>query len=243
MSWLRAVIGWAGISLSTFLHSIPIMIVGVFGGYRWGNDLARHHWTHHIISLGGHSVKAHGMEKLDPEKPYILMTNHRSHLDVPSLMRVLDRRLYFLAKKELMYIPFFGLGMYALGTIIVDRGNGKKAKESLRRAGERIRNGQTVAIFPEGTRSPDGRTFQSFKKGGFHLAKEARVPILPAAVVGSQNCLPKNCILIRPKQIDIYFGDPIPVSGEESVEELRDKTREAIGALIHEAEGELVEET
>jgi len=112
----------------------------------------------------------------------------------------------------------------------VDRGNSEKAQKSLKAAGEKIRAGSSVVFFPEGTRSPDGR-LQRFKKGGFVMALEAGVPILPVTVVGGRKILPKGSLRILPGNMKIIIHEPIPVNEYtyETKEKLIEQVRRVIG--------------
>jgi 1-acyl-sn-glycerol-3-phosphate acyltransferase len=116
-----------------------------------------------------------------------------------------------------------------MSQIIIDRGRHERAVASLRRAAERIRSGANVIVFPEGTRSPDG-ILRAFKSGGFHLAIQAQVPILPATVSGSQKLTPKGSLRVESGVMKIRYGQPIPTEGlaSEDSHRLKERVRVAI---------------
>src|SRR5262249_46145121 len=142
-------------------------------------------------------VKVSGLERLDPKKQYIFMSNHRSGADIVAIAKALwDYQIRFVAKKELLRVPVFGWGLWALRNIIIDRRNHVQAVRSYAVAGQRIRRGISVVVFPEGTRG-EGRELLPFKKGGFVLAIETGTPIAPIAVVGTEAVMPKRSLRIE----------------------------------------------
>jgi 1-acyl-sn-glycerol-3-phosphate acyltransferase len=148
-------------------------------------------WASKIVEHNAMHVEVHGRENFDPSQTYLVMSNHQSHYDVPVLFYVLGGTLRMVAKIELFTFPFFGRAMLEAGFIAIDRKSRDKAMESLREAKERMNNGVNVWIAPEGTRSPDGRLLP-FKKGGFHLALDVGVPVLPVTVQGTRQALPRG---------------------------------------------------
>ena len=114
----------------------------------------------------------------------------------------------FVAKKQLKYVPMLGWYMWAAKFVFVDRANHREAVRSLDEAGEQIRGGISIIVFPEGTRSDDRRV-HPFKKGPFALAMKARVPVVPVAIEGSGVLMPKNSWNIRPGPIKVSVGKPI----------------------------------
>ena len=119
-----------------------------------------------------------------PAGPYLIVSNHASHLDGPALARALPDPIFFVIKKELTRIPLWGQAAVKVGFIAIDRSDTDQARLEMQQAIGDIRAGQHVLVFAEGTRSPDGH-LQPFKKGGFHLAIDAQVPVLPVAINGS----------------------------------------------------------
>jgi 1-acyl-sn-glycerol-3-phosphate acyltransferase len=128
------------------------------------------------------------------------MANHQSNYDIPVLLGYLPGQFRWLAKAELFKIPIFGRSMRGCGYISIDRFNRQSAIESLNKAADRIKNGASVVIFPEGTRSPDGG-IMAFKKGGFVLAIDAGVPIIPVVIDGTRGIMPKKRMLIKPNRV------------------------------------------
>jgi 1-acyl-sn-glycerol-3-phosphate acyltransferase len=171
-------------------------------------------WAGLWLWSGGVRIQTAGLEKLDLSKRYVFVSNHQSGLDIPVLYRALrDFRLSFMSKKELMMIPLFGWGMAMIGHIAVDRGNARKAHESISRAVNRMRRGRnSLVVFPEGTRSPDG-LLRPFKTGVFNLALEMGVEMVPVALKNTCRVLPKSSWVYRPGQVTVMFGKPIPVDG------------------------------
>ncbi|NNG01814.1 MAG: 1-acyl-sn-glycerol-3-phosphate acyltransferase [Desulfobacteraceae bacterium] len=165
-------------------------------------------WGKSILWVSGVRVTVTGSENLDPGRSYIYMSNHQSNFDIPALLGHLPVQFRWLAKSELFKIPLFSRSMRGCGYISIDRSNRKAAFESLRLAAETIRNGTSVVIFPEGTRSPDGK-IQRFKKGGFVMAVDAGVPIVPIVITGTFSIMPKNQLMIRPGPITIHLNAPI----------------------------------
>jgi 1-acyl-sn-glycerol-3-phosphate acyltransferase len=139
-------------------------------------------------------------------------------------------QLRWVIKIELRKIPIFGLSCERTGNIFIDRENSREAQQSLKAAGEKIRKGTSVIIFPEGTRSPDGN-LQTFKKGGFVIALEAGAPILPVTVVGGRKLLPKKSLKILPGRMKLIIHEPIPMDGytNETKEKLMQRVRNVIG--------------
>lgn len=178
---------------------------------RWVEGIARW-WGHCVFALSGISVS--GSPVLPGNGPYILMANHESYLDPPLLIWQIPLKLRFVAKVELFYIPLFGQAMWVVGHIFVNRGNHEKAVRSLKRAAAKVRAGTSVIVFPEGTRAGAGAgELLPFKKGGFMLAIESGIPILPVGIAGSGSCLRKGSLRLRPGPIFYRIGEPVPTAG------------------------------
>lgn len=185
-------------------------------------------WARLILRSFGVNVRLLGAEHL-PKGPAIIMANHQSYLDVLALFDQLPVMLHFVAKMELAHIPVFGPAMRSLGHIFIDRRNHEQATRTLNEAAQNIRDGTTVVIFPEGTRSPEGQLLP-FKKGGFVLALKAGVPIVPITITGSRECLPRGGVAIYPGEIRLRIHPPIDPSayGMERKEALMQAVRAAI---------------
>jgi 1-acyl-sn-glycerol-3-phosphate acyltransferase len=179
-------------------------------------------WANSILWVGRVKTRVTGAEKLTPGRSYIYMPNHQSNADIPLLLGRLPVQFRWLAKAELFKIPIFGRAMRGVGYISIDRSNRKSAFESLARAARTIRNGTSVLIFPEGTRSRDGRLL-SFKKGGFVLAVDSGVAIVPVIIRGTRNIIPKGHFMIRPAPVTMQILDPV---------ETADYTRKTKDALL-----------
>ncbi|MGB4267859.1 MAG: lysophospholipid acyltransferase family protein [Spirochaetota bacterium] len=190
-------------------------------------------WSRLNLFLSGVRVRVHNREYIQKGQPYIVMMNHQSHFDVWAAIGYIPLQLRWVMKMELRKIPIFGLGCERMGHIYIDRSDSQQARESLKAAGEKIRNGASVVFFPEGTRSPDGKLLP-FKKGGFVIAIESRVPILPITGIGSRAILPKGSMAIRPGTIDLFIHQPIEVTSytQENKEELIRKVRSVIASRL-----------
>lgn len=186
-------------------------------------------WCRLNLLLTGINVSVEGMDFIRKNQPYIVMSNHQSHVDVWALSGYMPMQLRWVIKKELRKVPIFGLGCERMGHIFIDRGRSREALQGLKMAGEKIRAGASMIIFPEGTRSPDGK-LQAFKKGGFVIALEAGVPILPVAVVGGNKLLPKKSLKIMPGRMKLIIHESISVEGytNETKEELIQRVRKII---------------
>ncbi len=195
-------------------------------------------WTWAILFAGGVKLNVTGLEKLDPGRQYIFMVNHQSNVDIPILVQSLPLfQLRWIAKKELLWVPFFGWAMWATKHITVDRTNPLNAVKSLRRARERIVHGISVVVFPEGSRTRDGR-LQPFKKGGFLLAVQTKTDVVPVTIRGSRELLPSGAWRLGSGTAEVIIDQPISITGYRpgNLRLLVDQVRETIAARLRQAE-------
>ena len=178
-------------------------------------------WCQLIARTTGARVRVHGLENIRPGTSYVFLSSHQSYMDIPAMLGYLPVQLRIAAKKVLFKIPFMGWHLARAGHIPVDRSSTQTAVATMQKAADKIREGICAFVFPEGTRSPDG-ALHPFKKGGFKLAMQARVAIVPVTIIGSRQVLPKNSIIFRPGPIDMYVDEPIPTADlkDEDLEEL-----------------------
>ena len=196
----------------TAVISTSVIICSFFSRTGNGPHLLARFWANSILWVARAKITVSGAEKLDPDRSYIYMANHQSNADIPLLLGRLPVQFRWLAKAELFKIPIFGRAMRGVGYISIDRSNRKSAFESLERAAQTIRNGTSVLIFPEGTRSRDGHMLP-FKKGGFVLSVDSGVPIVPIIIRGTREIIPKGHFMIRPAPITMQILDPVETSG------------------------------
>ena len=159
-------------------------------------------------------VRARRTAPLDPRQPYVFMANHRSHFDVLAVVEALHEfQLRWVAKRELTRVPIFGWALQRLDHVIIDRSDHAAAVASIRAAREKMMRGVSVTIFPEGTRAPSDAALLPFKKGGFMLAVETGLPIVPIAVRGSRRILARGEWQVRAGEIEVIVGPPFPTVG------------------------------
>ncbi len=197
--------------LHTLFCSIAAIATGIFNPYSKLVDNIIRFWAKGILKVAGVKVIVHGQEKIRPAQPYIFISNHQGAFDILAGIVAIPVTMRFIAKKELFRIPIFAQGMRTVGMIPIDRGNSEAARQSLEEAIETLKNGVSVLIFPEGTRSLDGN-IKPFKKGGFVLALKSGLPIMPMVFTGSLNILRKKSIKVHRGTIHVYFLDEIDVS-------------------------------
>jgi 1-acyl-sn-glycerol-3-phosphate acyltransferase len=219
------------IVLYTVVWGVPACIVPLFDRSGEGVIWIGRQWVRWIFWTCGVTVDVEGLENVDPRRSYVYMSNHQSVLDVGALALTIPTSWRFVAKRELTWIPFFGWAIWLGGHVVIDRGRRAKAVASLRRAASRVREGTSVVIFPEGTRSETG-AMRAFKSGGFHLALEAGVPILPVTISGSYQLTPKRSLRVESGHVKVVYGKPIETAGfgVEGREALKAVVREAIAA-------------
>ncbi len=215
-------------ALATLLLAPPVIVLSVLG-LREAAFAPVRLWARLLHLVTRIRFRVHGVENVPEDGSYVVVSNHCSHLDGPTIVLALPHPVYIVIKRELARIPLWGQAVVALGFIAVDRSDSEQARDQMQRAVDAIRGGRRVLVFAEGTRSGNGR-LQPFKKGGFHLAVDAQVPILPLAVNGSHTLFPKGAPVVRPGMVDVVVGRPIPTAGKgkEDLEDLMAETRDAI---------------
>ena len=199
----------AVIGMVTVPATLLTILLGFFDPYGKHAYKISRLWTWMILEIGGVSLKVNGLNHLDPKQQYVFMVNHQSNFDIPVLVQSLTGfQLRWIAKKELLWIPLFGWAMWAAKHITVDRGGRSNALGILKKAKQQMAGGISVVVFPEGTRSTDGRLLP-FKRGGFLLAIKTGTPIVPVTINGSGKLFPKGDWRIRRGKIEVTVGEPI----------------------------------
>ena len=183
--------------------------------------------------LVGIKVEVRGLENLQPSRNYIYMSNHVSNLDPPVFVPNIPGRCSVLIKKEVLRIPIFGKILQMAEMVPVDRSNREAAIESVHAAERVLRRGVNMVIFPEGTRSTDGRLLP-FKKGPFHMAIESGVAIIPVTLLGTFECWPKGTWKVRAGTTTVIFHPPIEPSGFTDRDALMTAVRLSIASALPE---------
>lgn len=226
----RTLLFYTGLMASTLVLGIAAVGVSYLPG---GSDKAHYCgrlWGKINLWLAGVKVFIQGFENIDPDRSYIYAANHQGWFDIFAILGKLPVQFRWIAKAELFRIPVLGRAMSASGYIPIDRTDRRKAFQSIDQAALRVRNGTSILIFPEGTRSPDG-IMRDFKSGGFILAIKSGQPILPLSISGSYRILPRGGTwLIHPGIIRISIGEAISTESvaTRNREELMSRVREAI---------------
>ncbi len=197
--------------------------------YQWWIRL----WARTVVACARVKLTVEGRETLDTSRAYVIMSNHRSNFDVATLVLALaPMTVLMVAKRSLGFIPIFGWGLKLAHFVFIDRSNRQAALATLAHAKRRIENGKSILIFPEGTRSFDGRLLP-FKKGGFVMALETGAAILPMGISGTEKILPKDSALVWSGPVTVRIGQPIDTAPyrERPKEELMDRVRGEIARL------------
>lgn len=214
--------------------SIVAILTSVFDGKGDNVHRVARSWARGILFVSRISVTVKGISNLNPSESYIYMSNHLSNFDIPLLLAHLPVQFRWLAKAELFRIPIFGLALKRAGYIRIDRANLRSAITSLKRAADIIRDGVSVLIFPEGTRSRDGK-LRPFKKGGFVMAMNSGVSIVPVVLHGTWEIMSKTGLRIEPGNAVLEILPPIDVSAyagrskEDLIVKVRDVMMDALG--------------
>jgi 1-acyl-sn-glycerol-3-phosphate acyltransferase len=189
-------------------------------------------WSKGCLRGAGIRLIVEGTEQLPCDRPLIFMGNHQSYFDIPVIFQAVPVPFNWLAKEELFRISVFGHSIRSAGYIPINRGNGRDSLKSLDRAAELVKAGRSVAIFPEGTFTVDGKLLP-FKRGGFILAAMAGVPIAPFSISGALEINPPdNLLSLRPGIIRIKFSPVIEIDANKARHPtwLSEQVRTAIAA-------------
>ncbi len=213
--------------------SVPIIANALRGSLVREDVDAKARWFgRQVVELLEVDLHVAGSERVPPGRAYVYMSNHQSHMDIPMLYASLPSpTIRMLAKKELFAIPVWGRALRASEFVEVDRANHARAIQSIAKAAELIRDGVSVWLAAEGTRSFDGK-IGPLKKGGFHLATETHTPIVPVAIRGTLGILPRGTRAMQKGQrVDVTIGSPIPVEGR-SLDDLAAEVRSFLIANV-----------
>ncbi len=198
------------ITWTSVLICFALLLLVLCGGRRyWPLRMASRVWAPGLLGGAGARLDREGFEAIDFSRPYIVVANHQSMIDICALFRALPVPMRFVLKQELARVPFVGAYARAMGMVFIERQSARAAARRLHDAAAIFKDGQSLCAFPEGTRSRDGRV-GPFKGGVFKLAIETGIPILPIAIDGSGLVLPAAGFKVRSGRIRLRVGAPIP---------------------------------
>ena len=192
-------------------------------------------WSRVLLKIAGVKMTLEGVEKIDPNRGYVFVSNHVSFMDTPVVLAHIPVQFRFLAKKGLFSIPFLGYHLKRVGHLPVPRDNPRDAVKTMTEAGRIIRERRiSVLVFPEGGRSLEG--LKPFKEGAAYIAIKAGVPVVPVALLGTLEVLPMHSLTVRPGHVTLRVGDPIPTADLTMQDRamLTKQLRERVGELLTE---------
>jgi 1-acyl-sn-glycerol-3-phosphate acyltransferase len=212
---------------SLFVAGALLLIIGppaIFAAWLAG----RRHWVYPFglfgartwLQLSGVQVRVRGLEHLDPQQPYVFISNHRSYLDTAALFYYTGRRIGVLAKKELLKVPILGYGMGYVNIMAIDRRSRESALRTVRAATERLHSGISFGVFAEGTRASPGQLLP-FKKGAFYMAIEAGVPIVPVAMKNTDVLMGKGTGEAQPGTMEMVLLPPVETAALSTDEDVK----------------------
>src|SRR6266849_2129204 len=176
------------------------------------------------VRIAGVQVQTAGLERLDPKRTYVFMSNHASMLDPPLLLPLIPGRTSVIVKRELFNYPILGKAMRMASLVPVDRGDRDAGIAAVRTAAEVVKQGIHMTIFVEGSRSSDGKLLP-FKKGPFYLAEECQTPVVPITISGTHAAMPKRRLSIKPGVVTVTFHPPIESAEFGTREDLMERVR------------------
>ncbi len=227
LSAMRTALTFVALLLGTLLFGTIVLLAQLFGvpqGPGSVYEKAPRWWASWLLGAAGVKVVLHGRDDLPPGSPRVFIANHVSWFDIPAMIAVLPH-YGFVAKRELEKIPLFGAAARAVGVIYIDRENRKAAFGAYEDATRKIREGQSVLVYPEGTRG-DEYALRPFKKGPFVLAIGSEAPIVPVVIHGTIEVNPRSEFRASPGTVHVYVLEPIASAG------LQYRDREVLGEQV-----------
>ncbi|MBI5701115.1 1-acyl-sn-glycerol-3-phosphate acyltransferase [Candidatus Saganbacteria bacterium] len=235
MRLVRSIIFYFALVASFFVGTFLAIILAMFSSpkdrYKIFQKTGRI-WASFLAYVSGIPAEVSGLENIPKDEAVIFASNHQGAADILILLAFLPVNFAFIIKKELFSVPIFGWYLRQAKYVGVDRGTRKGAADFIKNGSENLKNGDHIMIFPEGTRSPDGN-LQEFKRGSLILAFKAKVRVVPIAINGSYNILPKKSLLLNPAPVKMKIGKPISLKKFEGNHDLANKElREVIQSML-----------
>ncbi len=220
------------IILATLLASVITITMLFIGDYRLCYMPAKY-WARLICHITFVRVKIVGREHYSKHQSYIFIANHQSVYDIFVIYGWLINKFKWIMKNTLRSIPVVGYTCLKMGHIFIDRSNPLKAKKSIDLAKEKLRNGSSIVIFAEGSRCEDGQLGQ-FKRGAFTMAQDLKLPIVPVAIKGTFEVMPKNSYYVKPYHVTVTFHKPINTKDitDNNIRDYMRQTRDIIATTL-----------
>lgn len=216
------------LAVFTIITSILMIIFSFIGDYRWCYIPAKY-WGRVLCALSFVKVEVKGRQNYDKNKSYIFVANHQSIYDIFVVYGWLINKFKWIMKNTLRKIPFVGLACHKAGHIFIDRSNPIRAKQSLEEAKNKLKNGSSIVIFAEGSRTKNGK-LGKFKRGAFKIAEDLKLPIVPMSIKGTFDVMPVFSYYIKPGKVTLTIHEPIDTQNlnEHTMDEFIENTRNAI---------------
>ena len=222
-------VAWPLVALYTVLMGSLSLVCSLFDRRGRRQHWCASVWSRMIARTALLDVRVRGAERLRAGESYVFLSTHQSWMDIPVMLGYLPCQLRIAAKREVFLIPFLGWHMTRSGQIPINRGSTAESIDSLRRASRVLGGGVSAFLFPEGTRTRDG-SLQPLKKGGFRLAIESGLAIVPVTIVGTRAAMPRGSMVLRAGPVEMHLDPPIPTAGldEPDLPDLMRRVREAL---------------
>jgi 1-acyl-sn-glycerol-3-phosphate acyltransferase len=228
-NYVHTAVAWPLVALYTVVMGSLSLAFSLFDRRgRWQHWCAST-WSRMIARTALLDVRVRGAEHLRAGQSYVFLSTHQSWMDIPVMLGYLPCQLRIAAKREVFLIPFLGWHMRRSGQIPINRGSTAESIESLRRAARLLGGGVSAFLFPEGTRTRDG-SLQPLKKGGFRLALESGLPVVPVTIKGTRRAMPRGSSVLRAGPVEMHLDPPITTRGltDSDLPALMQQVREAM---------------
>lgn len=229
LNYVHTAVAWPLVALYTVVMGSLSLACSLFDRRGRLQHWCASTWSRMIARTALLDVHVHGAENLREGESYVFLSTHQSWMDIPVMLGYLPAQLRIAAKREVFMIPFLGWHMTRSGQIPINRGSTAEAIESLHRAARTLGGGVSAFLFPEGTRTRDG-SLQPLKKGGFRLALESGLAVVPVAIVGTRRAMPRGSMILRAGRVHMHLDPPIPTAAlsEADLPALIERVREAM---------------
>jgi 1-acyl-sn-glycerol-3-phosphate acyltransferase len=190
-------------------------------------------WAKDLLKLAGARVKVIGAENVPLDGAVLFVSNHQGNFDIPILLGCIDKPKAFVAKIEMLKMPMIRTWMKHMSCVFLDRHDLRQSLRVMNEAGENLKKGYSMVVFPEGTRSK-GKAMGEFKAGSLRIAVKANVPIVPITIKGSFKLMEQNGFIIKPADVEVIISEPIETIGltKEQVNGLNEKVRSIIASKL-----------